>query len=170
MANKIKRIHSKFPKISYHCSHCEDADQRNTRNLIVGKNWCAGCGHRTGLCKIEGVRTRFKADPYNSKYVIFRKVMDFGRGKNRARGAWMVRIESGWRSLYVSCGRCGAINDLSNANTQNGYCECFHCGRCGCDHFVRLDGFEMSKYPPFKRLDHSIRFEGGRVVDRIPGR
>jgi len=146
------------PELCYPCS----CGRENFVNAVLGDFNCE-CG-RLASCQAD---VPLEVDPESKRYIIIRKAKGFGRGTRRAKGAWMSQVESGAFSVYVSCVRCGTINDLSDAAIDNlGYCHCFYCGQCGCDHFVRLEGFRPPLGLPFKHLRGSVIFEGGRVFRR----
>jgi len=146
-----------FSEISYPCPSCLS---KNTASVITGRVTCL-CGYQKLTCHIDGHPADFVKPSFKAR---FRKVEDFGSRENRIKGAWKSEIARGRHSIYISCGCCGGINDLSDARVLGGYCECFHCGWCSVDHIsVALNGFQEYEDVPRKEMTKGLYLRKGLV-------
>ena len=157
---------SKYPKITY---ACPDGHEFVMNALFAdGVCTCTGlrcdgrfesCDKPLGPCRIDGLIPHFVKDGQ----IVFSEVRSFGPKKDRVKGAWMSEIVRGFRSIYISCGRCGTINDISDNYFYDNKSECFHCGECGCDHYILLEGFKEWPDVPRKPMAAGVQFTEGEV-------
>jgi len=161
------------PTLIYRCSRCGISRHEN----VIATALHCPCGESfefTCMPEIDGKAPSFKVLLLDNRdtlgcYVLPKAIGDLGSRDVRIKGAWLPEIHNGKLSIYVSCVRCGTINDLSDIRTLlhvglDAVIDCFHCGECLCDHFIVLGDFLHYLYFPRKELNGNIVFFRGQVI------
>jgi len=140
------------------CPECGHLCPYNGASLALYPTPCKDCwGKRDNRTRATAVfydffvgekRLEFEVDRLHERFWI-PKAKGLGKGNRRVHGRWTpVKIANGLE-IYLSCPVCGGANNLTDCDVnERGACECFHCGQCGTDLYVSLEG-----WAPYRGLE-----------------